>query len=56
MNHLAMLLAQQKMEVIRHFYMLTYYSDNEDPDKKCIIVVVIPLKFQIYYHYTASDY
>ena len=34
MNHLAMLLAQQNREVIRHFYMLTYYSNNEDPNKK----------------------
>jgi hypothetical protein len=56
MNHLAMLLAQQNMEVIRHFYMLTYYTSNENPEKKCTVVIVIPISFPLYYHYTASDY
>jgi hypothetical protein len=51
-----MLLAQQKRDVTRHFYMLTYYTKNKDPNKKFTVVIVIPIDFPIYFHYTASDY
>ena len=48
-NHLAMLLAQQNMDVIPHFYMLTYYSSNDNPEKKCTVVIVIPIPRPLFF-------
>jgi hypothetical protein len=55
-NHLSMILAQQHREVIRHFYMLTYYNNDENPEKQCTVVVVLPFLFELIYSFTGSDY
>jgi hypothetical protein len=36
-NHLAMMLAQQKQEVLSHFFISTYYGNNE-----CTVLVELP--------------